>query len=186
MSSKTISLSKYIAWVSKKYNELLQETQNKEIYRIVEVKNHTHETCKVRVHIVGTDKTIEWIPQDILADDRLLEGFSKKDIRTLTYYACKEINKPKFKIISHGFSDRLKKVLFLIKNLKTNEEAEATASKISLNKEMINQLNPEDAHRIGYWCGNEEVLKEKEMLEKLKKENPEKNKLNLVQLSEHK
>lgn len=186
MGSNSISLSRYIAWLSKKYNELLQETQNTEFYRIVEIKNYSYDNCKIRVHVVGTDKTIELSPKDIIADDALIEGFAKKDIRTISYYACKEINKPTLKIVSHSFSDRLKKIIFFLKNAKTNEQIEDTASNISLNKEMIMQLSSEDAHRIGYLCGNEDGIKEKEMIYKLKNKNSRKNNNNLMLISENK
>jgi hypothetical protein len=172
MSNHSLSLSEYVAWLFKKYQKLKQETQCTETYRIIKIINPTVGTCKLKIQIIGTDKTLEWEPEYIAKNNQLLEGFSKIDIRTITYYACEERSKPKLTILSHSFSDKLKRILFKVKNRKSNNILEKTASDFLLNNEIVNQLAPQDALRVGYLCGSEEADRERETLEQLKEKPP--------------
>lgn len=167
MDRKTSSLGEYLWWILSKYREVQQEAQLNAKYRVLKIIRTPDDTLSLRIQIIGTAKILHWSPQQIVTDDQILEGFSKKDIRTITYYACEELKKPKCKVMSHSFSNKLNKIIFLIKKLGSSKFIEKTAADISSDKEMINQLTPEDAHRVGYLCGSEAVDEEKEMLKKI-------------------
>src|SRR5437588_10869 len=119
MSNHVTSLSAYFAWLFKKYRELRLEIQT-ETYRIIGDPDRPEPKDKLKIQVVGTDKIFYWPPEYIAGNDHLLEQFSKMDIRTITYYATEEMHKPKFTILSYGFSDKLKRILFRIRNRKSN------------------------------------------------------------------
>lgn len=167
MNRNILSLGEYIAWIYGKYRELQKEAESNEKYRLLDVVYTTYETCELKVQIIGTDKIVYWSPQKVAADDNLIEGFSKKDIRAISYFACKEIKKPKYKITSHGFSEKLNKIVFLIKKIGSKESIEKTAAEISANKNMIKAMYPSDAHRVGFLQGCDETDEEKNLIKEI-------------------
>lgn len=167
MKNKSFQLVEYIHWLLKKYQEVLTELETRQAYRIINIENNDHERTKLTVNIVGTGKNIQFIPEELAGDDQLLEGFSKKDVRTIIYYACANINKPKYKIIANTFCEKLRKMFFSIKKYDSNELANKTAEEISANLSVLSSLSSEDAHRIGYTYGSENILRESEEKYKL-------------------
>jgi len=83
---KISSVFGYTAWLLKQYND--QQLIQQNIYRIVEVKELSTGQYKLTIQIIGKSTVFECTPQEIVTNDRMLEGFSKKDIRTITYFAC--------------------------------------------------------------------------------------------------
>jgi hypothetical protein len=95
-----------------------------------------------------------------MADDNLLESFSRKDIRLLTYLACEDIKEPTHEILEQKFIRNMNKFFFKLKHGKTGEEMEKSAEEISTNPELIKSLSPEDAHKIGYVTANQMIKSE--------------------------
>jgi len=155
---KVASLFEYAGWIFKKYNE--QRNQD-DIYRLIEVKKSTA-NCKVVIQLIGKSIFSEFTPQEIVTNDRLLEGFSKKDIRTLTYLACESTKQPKYKIIMQKFCFHFNKILFQLKKCNSNEVIMRTANEISLDKNLINHLSHADIQSISYTAGYEHYLNEKD------------------------
>lgn len=169
MNTHPLSFSRYLAWLFQKYQDLKQESQITETYRIIDVlPSSLNASCKLKIQVIGTDKIVDLTPEHIVKNNHLLEGFSKLDVRTITYHACEEMNKPTLTLLSHSFSDKLKRILFRVKNRKTNQTLEKTASDFLLNKDMTNQLSSQDALCVGYLGASEEADREREALAKLK------------------
>ncbi|OGT36245.1 MAG: hypothetical protein A3F11_06810 [Gammaproteobacteria bacterium RIFCSPHIGHO2_12_FULL_37_14] len=160
MRFKKISLMfEYTAWFLKRYGDQQQIQQN--IYRVVEVKQSSLDQYKLAIQIIGKSTVVECTPQEIVANDRMLEGFSKKDIRAITYFACEQSKKPKYKIIMQEFCDTFNKILFKLKKYDSDEIILKTAGQISLDKHFINNLSQEDACSISYAAGYEQSSHEK-------------------------
>ncbi|HSW68874.1 MAG TPA: hypothetical protein VLI69_01780, partial [Gammaproteobacteria bacterium] len=104
----------------------------------------------------GKSTIIECTPEEIVTNDHMLEGFSKKDIRAITYFACEEIKKPKYKIIAQEFSGDLNTLLFKLKKCDGDEVILMTAGQIVLDRELINNLSVEDVRSISYAAGHEQ------------------------------
>jgi hypothetical protein len=115
MSFKISSVFEYTSWVIKKYSEL-QQAQEKNIYRVIEVKQSATGQHTLIVQVIGKSAVIECSPEEIVINDRLLEGFSQKDVRAITYLACEKIKKPKYKIVMQEFCGSQNGVLFKLKN----------------------------------------------------------------------
>jgi hypothetical protein len=155
---KMTLLFEYAGWIFKKYNEL--QNQPCDIYRIIEVKQSAGK-YKVVIQLIGKSIFFEYTPQEIVTNDRMLEGFSKQDIRNITYLACESIKKPKYKIVMQQFCFHFNKMLFQLKKCNSNEVIMKTANQISLDKNLINSLSHEDVQSISYIAGYEHSLGEK-------------------------
>lgn len=160
---KILSVFEYTSWLFKQCSE--QQNQRNDIYRIIEVKNPSSSQCKIVVQIIGKSMLTEYTPQEIVADDRLLEGFSKKDIRAITYFACGQLKKPKYKIVVQEVCEKFNKILFKLKAQHNDEVIVKTAAQISLDKNLINGLSQEDIQNISYVAGYENSQNEKNEME---------------------
>lgn len=150
----------------KKYHELNVEIRTNNQFRILDIIDDPNQFCQIKVQVVGTDKTPYWLALDIVADDDLLEGFSKKDIRTITYHACEDKKKPKFKLLSCHFSETNNSTIFNFKQFASDGILKKTSTEIASQKNIINEMNSSDAHTIGYMRAYEESIKERAWLEK--------------------
>jgi hypothetical protein len=136
----------------KKFNE--QQTQGC-IYRITEINQLANDKSTLTIQVIGKSTVIKCTPDEIVANDQMIEGFSKKDIRMITYLACIHANKPKYKIDTQEFCDTIKKIKFRLKKFGSNEIVSKTADQISLDKNLINKLSQEDVCSISYTAGYE-------------------------------
>ncbi|MHB1947208.1 MAG: hypothetical protein ACYCQI_03735, partial [Gammaproteobacteria bacterium] len=107
MRLKISSVFEHVGLILKKYNEQQQVHQN--IYRIHEVKQ-SPSGCKLAVQVIGKSSIFESTPQEIVKVDRLIEGFSKKDVRTITYLACDQLKNPAYKIVVQEFCPQYNKM----------------------------------------------------------------------------
>jgi hypothetical protein len=153
------SILQYTGWLLKKYSE--QSYLQNDIYRIAELKKSTHSDPLVLVQVIGKSVFLECTPQEILVDDKMLEGFSKKDIRAITYFACEEMRRPKFKIEVQEFCGRINRMIFRIKS-KDDKEVSKSASQILLDKEMVESLSKKDLTSVSYMAGYECSQNEKD------------------------
>ncbi|OGT38637.1 MAG: hypothetical protein A3F12_05865 [Gammaproteobacteria bacterium RIFCSPHIGHO2_12_FULL_38_14] len=149
---KISSLFEYTILIFKKYGHQQQIQAN--IYRILDVKQIAGQ-YKLIIQVIGKSIAVECTPEEIISNDALLDGFSKKDIRTITYLACEQYQTPKYKIIMQEFCDAFNNVLFKLKKYDTNEIVSKTAGQIVLDKNLINNLSQEDACCISYAAGYE-------------------------------
>lgn len=166
---KMLSVFEYVGLVLKKYNE--QQNQQNTIYRIIEIKHSSSNQTKIIFQIIGKVTLIESTPQEIMTDDRLLEGFSKKDIRAITYLACTQNKTPKYKIVVQEFCDRMNRILFKLQKQHDNEIITKSASEISTDKSIIQSLSQDDIQTISYIAGYEHSINEKEEMDLAKKNN---------------
>ena|SRR3990167_3522272 len=160
MRFKISSIFEYTVWLLKNNNALQQAKENN-IYRIIEIKQSTYDQHKIIIQVIGKSTIIECSPQEIVAEDRLLEGFSKKDVRTITFLACDQIKKPKYKIIMQECCGVFNKILFKLKKFDGKEIVSKTADQISLDKNLLSSLSREDACSICYTAGYEQSSVEK-------------------------
>lgn len=153
---KILSVSEYLTCFLKNCNNETANQQN--IYRIVVVKKCTPEQIKLIVQIIGKSIAVEFTPQEVVANDQLLQGFSKTDIRTITWLACQQVSKPKYKIVMQEFCDGLKEILFKLKKRDSEEVVCKTAGQITLDKNLIKNLSQENVCCISYAAGYEQSL----------------------------
>lgn len=164
------SISEYVGWLFKQYQQAQQELKS-DAYRIVDHNTDKDGQHHLTIQIVGKSVTFKSTPQKILADDDLVEHFSRKDIRTITYLACQDLEKPKHRIILQEFCQKLNRLVFGVKNPKKDEVLRKMPSEISQDKELLKTLSQEDAHLVGYATATEQMNAEKEAISSLSEIN---------------
>lgn len=147
--SRLASVSSYFAELLKQYKNL-QKSQQRDAYRIVEIKEKKDGSCELIVQVMGKNITFKSRPEEIAGDDHMLEHFSRQDVRTITYFATQEIKKPRYKILVHDFCVAFNKMIFSLKRSNKEGVIQKTAAQISEDKELLKQLTQEEAHLIGY------------------------------------
>lgn len=153
MRLKILPVFDFTIHLLKKYKEI-QQTQNANIYRIIEIKkleNHH----KLIIQIIGKSSIIESSPHEIIASDNLLEGFSKKDVRMITFLACNPIKNKKYKIIRQELSEDSHQMIFKLREMASQEFLTKTANQIIMDNDLINNLSREDLKTISYIAGYE-------------------------------
>ncbi len=158
--SESKKFSDYIKWMIEAYAELRAEQAGNITHRVVEYKKNAKGEYEVEVQLIGKSLAFKASPKEIMADDIMLESFSKKDIRLLTYLACEDIKDPVHEVLGQKFVRTMNKFFFKLKHGKTGEEMEKSAEEISADPNLIKSLSPEDAHKIGYVTANEQVKKD--------------------------
>jgi hypothetical protein len=130
-------------------------------YRIANLEKDTNGDYVATIQIIGKNITFTTKPEEILADDDMTDQFAPRDVRTLTYLGYLGINSPKYKILAKRLSEYNDKMLFAVRKKGSTEIEVKTAVEISTNKELLKNLNQEDAHMVGHTTAMEQMQDEK-------------------------
>jgi hypothetical protein len=145
-------------------NKNSQQSTAKNIYRLVEIKQSFGDQYKLVIQVIGKSIMLESCVQEIVTNDRMLEGFSRQDIRTIVYFACLQHKQPRYKIVMQEFCIAFNKMLFKLKKIDSDEIIAKTAAQIALDKHLIRNMSQEDACSISYTAGYEHSLQENKMI----------------------
>lgn len=137
------------------------------IYRVVEISKSDEDEYVATIQLVQRQVTFTMKPEEILAQDNLVDCFSPRDIRTLTYIGYLELNNPKYRILAQKLSSTNDEMLFALKKKGEKKILIKTANEISKDSSLINNLPQKDAHRVGYTTGTKHILEEKRQKEQL-------------------
>lgn len=158
-------MNNIILAIKKTFADLKQE-KNKNtytpIYRVVEILENEEAEYTIHIQLIGKGLTFYAKPEEILADDKLVDQFSPRDIRTLTYLGYLGINSPKYKILAKRLVDD-EKIVFAIKKKGEKEVLIKTAAEILSAQEIISKMHPNDAKAVGYIEAKEDAEKEKKL-----------------------
>lgn len=144
------------------------------LYKLVEIRDEDKEYTVV-IKIVNKNITFDARPEEILANDHLVDQFSPRDIRALTYLGYLGINGPKYQILAKRLSQS-EKITFLLKKKGEKKVIAKTADQIISETDIILNLNSEDAQIVGYTVALETINNEKIQKEALLKERSVKEK----------
>jgi hypothetical protein len=175
---KSNRIADYMKWLISQIREIQKHTpQNNHIYKIVgkEFCKKTNEE-KLAIQVAGKSVFVHFTPHELVKDEVTLKGFSPLDVRTITYLACNaeqrlKSKKPLYQIVAQFFSRNKGEETFIIQSEKENKRIIKSAQEISSNPHLIDGLNSQDAHRIGYVSGSEQVATEIEFFIKEKANN---------------
>ncbi len=130
-------------------------------YRVSEIIQNEEEQYIIKVQIIQKNIFFTAYPEEILAKDDLVDHFSPKDIRTLTYLGYLDINGPKYKILAQRLSEKDDKLFFALKKKGDRNIIIKSANEIINEKEIVAALRPHDAQVIGYTLAQESLISEK-------------------------
>lgn len=152
------SIAEYILWIINKYQEI-RKTHNDTAYRVIDIQKSNKKTI-LTIQISAKNTVFKATPQEIISQEDFLESFSKKDIRLISYLAF-SIKPKKSKIIIQEFCGKLNKTIFGIKISDQEKILRLSAGEISLNKEVLSSLSPDQALMVGYLLADESFSSEK-------------------------
>jgi len=151
-------------WLGEMVRDFISETSGKSPFEIVHIYECKKTGFTKAVIKLSERHVIEKNISDIILDNKFLDGFDKKTIRTLTYMATVERLKPDYSIVVQEMTDRVDEYLLEIKSKQSGNTFKKSPSEISRNKKLIDQFNPVEASRIGYMAGVHETVKEYQLV----------------------
>jgi hypothetical protein len=95
----------YLTIVLKKYDVFRKKLESQDRFRILNIKDNRWNECLFKIQVIGKSTVFDCSPQEIAGNDQFLEGFSKKDIRTIVYFATQEIKKPRYKLLTQDVQE---------------------------------------------------------------------------------
>lgn len=155
--------------------DLLQSTQNKgdsytPIYRVANIEQDKVGDYCVTIQMIGKAVAYTVKPEELLADDKMVDLFSPRDIRNLTYLGYLGMNSPKYKILAQQLSENCDHTLFALHKKGDKKHSVVTAKEISSNEEILKSLTQKEAHMVGYAAATEQISEEKRHKEALLKQ----------------
>lgn len=154
---------------------LLQSAKNKgdsysPIYRVASIEQDKSGEYSVTIQMIGKAVAYTIKPEELLADDKMVDLFSPRDIRNLTYLGYLGMNAPKYKILAQQLSENCDHTLFAIHKKGDKKHSVVTAKEISSNEEILKNLSQKEAHMIGYAAATEQLMSERQQKEALLKQ----------------
>lgn len=149
-------LTKFRRW----FIEVNSKNSYKPAYRIVEIFQDEEEDYFVLVQVINKNSTFKSKPEELLANDLLVDQFSPRDVRSLTYLGYLGINSPKYKILAKRLSENDDKLIFALKKKGERSLIVKTAEEIMQEKDILDCLHAKDANIIGYAFASESLNKE--------------------------
>ena len=149
------------------FNKISEENNNRPKYRVIEIFKDKDDNYKTMLQVVNKNVTFYAKPEEILADDDLVDCLSPRDVRTLTYLGYLSINQPQYKILAQRFSEQSD--LFIIKERGVKKPIVKTVAEIHASN-MATQMDAKDAKIVGYAVATNEINQEKLEKEAIKLE----------------
>lgn len=144
-------------------------------YRVVRIMQEKDDNYIVTIQVINKNICFKAKPEELLAKDEIVDQFSPRDIRALTYLGYLGINAPKYKILANRLLAEDSKLVFAIQKRGDKKIITKTADEILKEDGMLENLSSKDAHLIGYAVGSERTTIEKKQKEEaVKRQKQEK------------
>lgn len=138
------------------------------VYRLVDILESKDKEHDLIIQVVHKNITFKIKPETLLADDALVDLFSPRDVRTLTYLGYLDKNSPKYKIVAKRFKDN-SQMAFALRRKTDKKVIIKTTSEI-MQEKMITGFDAHDAQLLGYTAATESIVLEKMQKAFLKQE----------------
>jgi len=154
---------------------LMQSAKNKNesytpIYRVASIDQDKSGEYSVVIQMIGKAVAYTIKPEELLADDKMVDLFSPRDIRNLTYLGYLGMNAPKYKILAQQLSENCDHTIFALHKKGDKKHSVVSAKEISSNEEILKSLSQKEAHMIGFAAATEQMTIEKQQKEALLKQ----------------
>lgn len=135
-------------------NRFIDKIEPEYTFRLVDIiycNRRGHEVCVMQ--LVGKNSFPKFTPEEILDNEKAMIGLSSQDVRTITQLDCllKE-RKKRSRVLEYDRNGSI-----VLKDSSGNVKR-YSEKYISSNREMLDKLDPKDAHDIGYRVGFREGL----------------------------
>lgn len=155
-------------WLKKIFIYIKKLSSNKTYtpsYKVINLFQNKEDNYVAHIQVINKSVAFYAEPEEILANDKLVNMFSPVDIRALTYLGYLGINMPKYKILAQRMVKNGKS-LFAIKQNGDAHIILKTANEILQNLDMVSHMPAEDARVVGYTAAIESSQNEKQNIQK--------------------
>lgn len=153
-------MMKFLSTITDGIRRLQQGPDHGPRYRILSIEKDEDGQFMAEIQVVNKKQVFRIKPETVLADDTLTDGFHPRDIRTLTYLGYLGINGPKYKILAQRLCESDEKLEFALGKRGSRDTIVKKADEISDDHDLLNNLDQQDAHRVGYVRASEDASKE--------------------------
>ncbi len=174
------NLTQYVSWILENFGKILAEAKEtrKFNYQLIgwqKGKNIAEDRLVVK--IVGTNTNVPLTPLEIYEDDQLVNGFSPADVKIIATLAVSVKCAPKYKLLLQDFRGNLDSYVIVYGEKGTSKKFRATVDDLAKNMKLITEFSQEDAFKIGKAFAENQVRKERKLMDMLKliKINKQKN-----------
>ena len=140
------------------------------VYRVARIEKTDTGEYSIVIQMIGKAMGYRIKPEKLLADDAMVDLFSPRDIRSLTYLGHLGINAPKYKILAQQLSEEKDQTIFALHKKGDKNHSVVTAQEISSNEEILKNLSQKEAHMIGFAAATEQMAIEKQQKDALLKQ----------------
>ncbi len=127
------------------------------VYRLVEIIK-SEDTHQLVIQVVHKNITFTLTPEELLTDDSIVDLFSPRDVRTLTYLGYLDMNSPQYKILAKRLTPN-SQVAFALKR-KSDKKIIIKTPREIVHEKMLNNLDATDAQLVGYTAATESMALE--------------------------
>lgn len=157
MSKSLVSLFvEQLTWFSKQYREIQEYRDKFGEFRIEKIQKKEDDLIVLKINVVGKNVIFTATPKELAASNEMLDRFSRGDVRTIIYLACRGMEKPTNKLLSYDICEKTNNLIFNIENIENREVLKLNASQLVFDKTLIKSLDTEDAFMLGYMLANEQ------------------------------
>jgi hypothetical protein len=135
------------------------------VYRLVDIIKSDDDEHKLIIQVIHKNITFSLKPEELLANDSVIDLFSPRDVRTLTYLGYLDLHSPKYKIMAKRLTQN-SHVAFALKRKSDKKVIIKTPAEI-MQEKMFNCLDANDAQLVGYTAATESVALEKMQMRSL-------------------
>ena len=164
------SIQEYIASLITLISELKKDVERQVNYKIVDIKTDAQDNTILMIKLSGKQAVVACSPDEIVSHDGFLEGFSKQDVRTITYFATKQLHRPSIELIGQHIDCSTNETIFQFNDRKEGAHFNKPASEVSCAHTLLRKLDQLDAHIIGYAACAEAFERERRELDALREE----------------
>lgn len=164
--------AQYLNWIIGNLNKIIIEAKEsrKFKYKIISwQKGKNIEEDRLIMRVVGTHTNVPLTPLEIYNDDELIKGFSPSDVKIIATLALSCKCNAKYELLLQEFRGNLDDYFMVYGTKGLVKKLRISVDDLSKNMELIDGFSPQDAFKIGRAFAENQIRKEKKLINAMKK-----------------
>lgn len=141
--AKFDGIFQYSGWLSRNYSIFRDEHVN--IYHLINIHQDPAGKARVKIKVLNNDVYFDAYSLDIARNDEMILGFSRRDVRTITYLACEEsfgekstVHKAEAEVRERGDFEKLtKREAECLVSMLAGNSAKKSANKFGISAKTV-------------------------------------------------
>ena len=141
------------------YRKASKKVKKTKPYNVVNYEQNNNGLI-VYIQIYPTGTILKFSPRNLINDDKMLDGFSSSDIRTIAFFAYRELDNNKVYAYSIRSIKLIDEIYYIEYICLSGDISTIAIDDLSKNKDLLNGFSPVEAHMVGYVSCEGSFLKE--------------------------